>query len=457
MKAKNIVLYLLILWMSPFLSCKKFLEVDPPKNSLIPQTVFKSDELATAAMLGIYQKMAFSDYASGDVSSISVLCGLTADEYTGYGSMLPFSENQIMSENSTNNFSLWTSMYASIYNANTILEGIEGKNELSPPVKTQLKGEALFIRAFCYFYLVNLYGAVPLQLTTDYRLNSIATRSPVDLVYQQIVKDLKSAESLLAESYISDERVRPNKAAAQALLARTYLYLKDWISAEHYSSMVIGQTDTYELVSLANVFLMNSHEAIWQLMPPANSNTPAASYLILNAAPTFVSLRAEFVQDFFETNDQRRRTWVNTFTDITGNYYYPFKYKIKSAETVSEYTMVLRLAEQFLIRAESRLYQGNLAGAIADLDLIRVRAGLPALNLTQPALNPEQLLNHIRQERFCELFSEWGDRWFDLKRTGQVNTILSRVKTEWKESSSLFPIPLSEINNNSQIIQNEGY
>ena len=455
MKHLNIVLIILIV--SSLFSCKKFIEIEPPKNSLVPVAVFKTNELATSALLGIYLKMATSGFACGDYNSISVLCGLTADEYLGYGVLLPFSENQITPETVPNNSFLWIAMYSNIYNANSILEGLERENGVTPPVKIQLEGEALFIRAFIYFYLVNLYGAVPLHLSTDYRVNSNAVRTPVTEIYTQIIKDLQAAESRLNDSYITTERVRPNKSAVHALMSRTYLYLGDWTNAEKYASMVIGKTGIYNLTGLNEVFLKNSAETIWQLMPAANSNTPAGSVLILTTAPTHASLRTQFVTNTFEVNDQRKTAWVKSFTVGTGTYYYPFKYKVKSSSTVSEYTMVLRLAEQYLIRAEARAKQNNLSGAIADIDAIRKRAGLSLIKDANPNFSLEDLLNIIQKERFTELFSEWGDRWFDLKRTGKVTGALSAIKPGWKSTCALFPIPISEIGNNQKITQNDGY
>ncbi|MFN0256773.1 RagB/SusD family nutrient uptake outer membrane protein [Pedobacter ureilyticus] len=438
-------------------SCKKFIEIDSPKSSITPGAVFRSDDLAVSALLGVYQQMAASGYASGDGSSISTICGAAADELIGFNNtIVPFYDNQLLPENSTL-ASLWSSMYARIYNLNTLLEGINGKNELSPAVANQLEGEALFARAFHFFYLLNLFGEVPLHLTTDYAVNAGKSRSSSIEVYKQIVSDLKSAEDKLGDNYVSTERVRPNKSAARALLAKVYLYMGDWPKADLYASLVLDQSSLYNLVAFEDIFLKNSREAIWQLMPTAGGNTSAGSLLILTTVPNAVALRPDLAVNGFETGDLRKTNWIRSLVVQGTTYYYPFKYKVRSATSVSEYFMVFRLAEMYLIRAEARAKLDLLALAIDDLDKLRARAGLSLIKTTTPNITREDFLELLLKERRAELFTEWGNRWFDLKRNQKSNQVLSTIKAGWKPTAVLFPIPKLEIDNNKNIIQNEGY
>lgn len=438
-------------------SCKKFIKIEPPKNSLVPATVFQSGDLATAAVLGIYQQMAASGFASGNNLSISTICGLTADEFVGYGNTHPlFYENQVVPENGTI-AAIWAAMYKRVYDANAILEGLQSSAQILTPVKEQLQGEAYFTRAFTYFYLVNLFGPVPLHLTTDYKLNSKAERISESEVYEQIINDLQAAASLLNDSYITTERIRPNKATVQALLSRTYYYLADWANAEKYASMVIDKPDIYKLVQLNDVFLKNSMETIWQLMPAAGGNTSAGAFLVLTAVPTQVSLRKDFVTNGFQANDLRKTSWIKTFVSGNTDYYYPFKYKVRSSTTVTEYFTVFRLAELYLIRAEARTQQNNLNDAIDDLDKIKSRAGLALLKNTNPGIDKASLISEILKERQLELFTEWGDRWFELKRRGISTSVLAPIKPGWNEKYVLFPIPTTEISRNQNITQNKNY
>jgi hypothetical protein len=136
-------------------------------------------------------------------------------------------------------------------------------------------------------------------------------------------------------------------------------------------------------------------------------------------------------------------------------YYFPYKYKIRTGYTpLNEYYTVLRLAEQYLIRAEARVYINDFAGAKADINTIRTRAGLSNTSASDKA----SLLLAIEQERRIELFVEWGHRWLDLKRTGRASAILAPLKgADWQSTDILWPIPQSQINTNPSLIQNPGY
>lgn len=435
-------------------SCKKFLEIEPPYNSLVPITVFKSDDIATSSVLGVYSTMSMLGFASGDSGSIGVLAGLTADEYNGHNAALALLQSNQLTPDDAAIKNLWINCYNKIYACNSILEGLEASNTLTPSLKLRLKGEAMFLRAFTYFYLVNLFGAVPLHLTTELEVNGKAFRKPTTDIHKQIISDLKEAESLLDAGYPNTERVRANKATVQSLLARVYLYLKDWGNAEAYSSKVIIQSTLYEVLPLDQVFLKNSRETIWQLMPSANTNTNDGNLLILTGTPTMVSFRNEFVQNSFENGDQRKVRWVGSFSNASGTYYYPFKYKVKSSTILSEYSMVIRLAELYLVRAEALIQLDKYDEGLADLNRIRRRAGLDDLKNT---LSKVQLIDAVMQERKVELFSEWGHRWFDLVRSGTATTRLSLIKPFWKTTSVLYPISSDEIAGNRNITQNEGY
>jgi hypothetical protein len=134
-------------------------------------------------------------------------------------------------------------------------------------------------------------------------------------------------------------------------------------------------------------------------------------------------------------------------------YYYPYKYKSLVFGANAEYYTLLRLAEQYLIRAEARAEQGNVSGAQADINVIRNRAGLG--NTT--AGDQASLLAAVAQERRIELNCEWGHRWLDLKRTGTASAVLGAEKTTWTATGILWPIPSSEISANSNLVQNAGY
>lgn len=446
-------------------ACEKLVDVGPPKTSLVNETVFQTNDQATAAVIGLYVSMRSAGYASGALGDISTCTGLSSDELVNYNANYTlFADNQLTPDVSTLAV-LYRGPYQSIFTANTILEQLDKSNKITPSVKAQLTGEALVVRAFNYFYLTNLFGAVPLQLNSDYLITQTNHKSSPNEVYQHILNDLILAEGLLLDTYPSAGKLRPNKSVAQAMLARTYLYLKDYINAEKYASIVISKTGTYDLTDFDGVFLANSKEAIWQLEPAPNANTlQGAVYIpaILTRAPSSVSLRNNFVINTFETGDKRKDNWIRSYTTSAVTYYYPFKYKVRTSTSVTEYYMVLRLAEQYLIRAEARINTGKTAAGITDLNIIRQRQlpngskvnSLAALSLT---LSQSDALLALEQERKAELFTEWGHRWFDLKRLGKADATLSPIKSQWQPNDVLYPIPRDEVNRNPNITQNPGY
>ena len=457
--------YLLLLLAGLLLSgCKKFLELPPPVNELVSDVVFDNDASATAAVIGIYADMANSTVPNQFTESgISLYAGMCADEIKFYspGVKQEFVNNQITEINHayiSSNF--WDRAYKFIYTANLCMEGLTRSTKVSSNVKTMLMGECKFIRAFCFFHLVNLFGDVPLTVVSDYKVTSELPRAPVADVYQRIITDLTEAREALGDGYPSTGKVRPNKATVNALLARVYLYQHDWPNAEALATAVIESVNPlYSLLAdLSTVFLKNSDEAIWQLLPTSPVNNTAEGNLVLPGTPTSTPtyLLTDSLVNAFEPNDLRKTNWVATRTFQGLPYSYPYKYKIKTGTTITEYYMVFRLAEQYLVRAEARVKQNKLELAAADINMIRTRAGLP--NTT--AVTPAALLSAIEQERRVELFAEWGNRWYDLKR-GDFNHMDSIMKLKpvvnWQPTDVLWPIPISQLRANPRLTQNPGY
>jgi hypothetical protein len=444
-------------------SCRKFVTIEPPITQLVTANVFSNDATATSVVVGIYsQMMQSSGFLSGNALSISALTGLSSNELTNYAPAAfqkEFYINQLTAANSYVNSYFWAEPYKYIYDANAVIEALTISASVSDPVKKQLIGEAEFIRSLCYFYLVNTFGDVPLILTTNYQINENVSRSPSQAVYQQVIEDLKAAQSNMADdySYSNGERVRPNKAVATALLARVYLYTKDWPNAEIQSSILINNPAYQIENNLNKVFLANSTETIWQLMPvKPGYNTNEGSLFILNTTPTSSTLSRSLI-NAFEEGDLRRTNWVDSLIFGTNIYYYPYKYKIKSGSVLTEYSTVFRLSEQYLIRAEARAEQNNINGAQDDLNIIRARAGLANTD----ASDQSSLLKVVLHERQVELFTEGGHRWLDLKRSSTLDsamTVITALKgTEWHTNQQLYPIPESEIQKDPNLIQNTGY
>ena len=163
----------------------------------------------------------------------------------------------------------------------------------------------------------------------------------------------------------------------------------------------------------------------------------------------------------FEAGDQRLNKWVGrqVLSNDTGEqtYYYPLKYKNPIASTTpTEDQMILRLAEVYLIRAEAAAHLNKLDEALADVDLLRQRAGINTPNPADPSAQ-EAVLAAIAHERQVELFCEWGNRWYDLKRTGKASSVLGESKTGFTEHAALYPVPQQQRLLNVELTQNLGY
>lgn len=458
-KEMNMKLWnLLLICFLPIVGCENFIEIDPPKTEISEASVYFDDVSATAAIMGIYSELGNRELGIGS-GGITVYGGLSADEFFSYTLNDSFFDNSVLPTNGTIR-SLWNEAYSIIFSANSVIEGIRSSSSISLELRDQLDGEAHLMRAFLHFYLVNLFGDVPYITSTDFKVNTDATRMPKAQVYENIISDLKEAKNLLVSDYSfsNGERTRPNRSVATAMLARVYLYAKDWANAENFASEALGNSDVYRLETDINkVFLKDSPEAIWQFAPVKPSiNTIEGYRLILISTPNLLTLSSGLLKSF-EIGDERLSNWVGTFTSGTNTYNYPFKYKIRTSTSVEEYYMILRLAEQYLIRAEARAQQNKLGEAISDLDKIRERAGTSLISDIQPAIGKAALLDTILQERRKEFFAEWSHRWLDLKRTERADAVLAPIKTDWQPTDVLYPIPQVQIDRNPNMGQNSGY
>jgi hypothetical protein len=437
-------------------SCKKIVAVDLPSNSLTASTIFQSDSSAQAAVTGLYTMIMLQTkvFLNGGISLFS---SLSADELTA--TSLPNEENQFLTTNispgnaiNANNF--WKAAYARLYQCNICLENLDGNNSVTISKRNELIGEVSFIRALCYYYLINLYGDVPLVLTTNAEKNSLLPRSPVANVYEQIIEDLKRGDSLLGTN---TSNFYPTKMACKALMAQVYLHLKEWKQAENMASGVINTGKYFLEDELNNIFLSTSRETIFQFAPAMEGiNTAEGSFYI----PTSQSVKPMYclsssLLNSFEPSDLRKVNWIKSHAINGSTFYYPSKYKIRNSSEAKESNVIFRLAQQFLIRAEARIKQGDLAGAQADINTIRKRAGIPVL---PDSLSEQQLLTAIEQENRIEFFTEMGHRWFDLKRWNKTNEVLSSIKGgNWQINDQLYPIPHSEILADPHLEQNPGY
>ena len=451
----------------------------PPIDSITTEELFSSDEQADWAIAAIYSKMINGDNPTsistvsdrGFATGLSTILGaLSADELTvpanNSNTDYHVSINKLTLLNSNKTQEIWNSAYKIIFDANASMEGIQNSASslLTDSARKQLTGEALAIRSLCYFYLLNFFGDVPLVLSSDFNQTLGLPRSPVAKIYEQIKNDLIKAGSMLSADFSAGkgERVRINKWFAEALLARICLYTGAYEQAINSATKVIDQTALFGIeTDLTKTFTPNNTETIFQLKPAAEAvalkkATPEGIKLYNVPAPGVpYSVRYEIstpLANAFEPNDQRKSVWMTP----VGTVLIPAKYKNGPAV---QYYNVIRLAELHLIRAEAimKFTPANKNNAIKDINILRRRAGVIELD---EQLTTEQVINAIAHERQVELFLEWGHRWFDLKRTGKANEVLSAVPYKqpwWGDYQFLYPVPPAQINLNSNLIQNPEY
>ncbi|SEM85893.1 SusD family protein [bacterium A37T11] len=460
----HIRLYFIISVSLMYTSCNKFTEIDAPKNSISRTKVFSSEANASEAVAGLYVQLIRTPANFNIFNGQSTLMGgLLSDELT-YTSLVAGNDVDGLNQNNISTTSSlvgsqWQYGYQIIYLANIIMENIAVSNNLSEDFKRQVRGELLVIRAFSYWLLTNYFGDVPLVLTTDYMVNNTLPRSPKSAVYDQMVKDLIEAKGLLSTAYPSEGRQRPNLYAAQALLARTYLYKGSWKAAAVEAADVIAEPAYHLETDLDRVFLDNSQEAIWQLGSSNNLkyNPESGLFLVFDPSgePGGYYLRDQS-SDPWEKGDLRKEHWVLTKIIQGEHYFIPYKYKNRGLpeESNTECYMMFRLAEQYLIHAEALVHLGQLEEALLDLNHIRRRAGLNDLPLT---LDETALTSYIAHERAIEYQAEWGMRWFDLNRTGKTLEVLRDIKPTISAMDLLLPVPQNEIMANHNLTQNEGY
>lgn len=451
--------------------CKKYLEVPLPIDQLSTTTVYNTRPTVLAAINGMYS--AYSEgiikasyyrqtYIMSDEGEIDPLPG------TEYGDIIK--ANIVASNSQIFSFSPF---YRVIYRANELIEKLPlvDATLLSETEKKQFIAAAKYIRAAEHFTLVNSWGDVPLTLTTSADENLTKPRTPANLVYDQIVKDLQEAVADLPTTVnTSNSKTIHNKYQALALLSKVYLYLGRWAEAEAAATEVINSGQYLIVTGVNNVFKRGSREAIFS-MGATNTgllfdNRAILGWLTLpvtagNATTTICAIPAA-MQARFEAADQRKVSgnWtIALFGKVFANKYLHNSSATAAMTSANPQDFICqRLAELYLIRAEARDQLNNITGAnsaATDINVIRTRAGLG--NTT--AATKTDMLNAIEKERVTELFYE-GHRWYDLKRTGMLQAVLSAVPykaANYKSHYNLWPIPPTELNNNPNLTQNPGY
>lgn len=316
----------------------------------------------------------------------------------------------------------WTKVYTNINAVNTIAK-IASQLSDNPTELKRIQGEALFLRANYYFYMVNIYAAaynkasaktdpgVPLKIT-EYVEDRFFTRSTVDSVYQQMVTDLKNAETLLT-GIPQSSLYHVDVNAVNILQSRIYLYMQDWQNAADAANKVITRKPM-----LFNLAGYKPHTSFFSASSPESVFTQGGNSMIYLMAEGFpiAFCPSNDLMNLYEPSDLRRNAFFEL--DNVGKYRYTKMYRsqinnVSPTEIYSD-SYFLRNAEAYLNKAEAAAMLGNTAEANAALNTLRQARFMPA-DYRPVSLANAELVNFIRDERRRELCFE-GHRWFDLKR-----------------------------------------
>lgn len=461
LQMKKILKYILLL---SLFSCQDFLE-EQPKNQVSTDQYYKSIGEAEGALIGAYSYLTDMYHGTG----INNISDATADVLTlgaggGGGSSAVVFDNFSFNASSGDLLNAYDNNYNIINAVNTLLGAIEGKN-LDTEKQPVIEGEAKFLRAFAYFNLVRLFGDVVLVTQPATSVTGLKkTRDAEDLVYEQIVSDLKDAVASLNDDSPSKGRV--NRLSVLALLGKVYLSMGNANDAVDALSQVIGKRSLYP--NYADVFkVANENNAIESLFEVQFGLRPNSSDLIQFLTPTQVTgfgqvysvFAAESsLVDAFEEGDLRKDvTLWNSFNDksFNGSYIRKFNDGLLPGTDASDAGQInfplLRYADVLLLYAEAlnEVNEGPTEAAYQAVNDVRDRADLDPL---PEGLNQEEFLQAILQERLVEFAAE-GHRWFDLKRTAKLQEKLSD-KGFVEGKHEVFPIPQAARDANDLLTQN---
>lgn len=507
------ILYKLIL-MALFISmysCKRETIDLRPVGLLTVDGGFSNGNNAVLSLNGAYAPLT---HLFGDIQCMAIALEIKSDDvFDTYDRTAPFKiDNEIPSTPVV--ITTWQYLYSVIQRANLVINKLDivpfTTSETSAGLKENIEGQALFLRALSYYYLVNLYGGVPLitKYSDDPNASKIA-QSTMKEVYEQIKKDLNDAAVKLPlkskfNGSIGFEKGRATKGSAYALLAEVDLMLGEWQEAVDAANIVISSNE-YDLRTTADYqdnfrgLDENGLESIFEVQYGTSTNGPSsrlAIYYQVFAAPGAVyayfggpatnnnadlpgykGTGGNGLMQEWEDGDLRKDIALTTFgvpnsVDPTKPpLWLPLKYYTdhpnSDGSTAINY-VILRYSRTLLTMAEAlNELKGADPEAVTIVNKIRARAGLSQLSVNVSS-DQALLREAIWKERRLEICYE-GSRYFDLLRTGRYIPVLEGIvgipvprnrivknpftQIDWY----LWPIPQSEMDTNPSIKQNPGY
>ncbi|SEA02421.1 SusD family protein [Arachidicoccus rhizosphaerae] len=435
-KIRNYLRFIIVFTLAIYTSsCNKFLAITPT-NAVSDQIAITDSASASNALRGNYRTLAdgLSSFYFDVLLSGNDILYTQSSAYS-----LQFLYHTLTSDNDDLG-TIWANEYAVINQANFILSKVPDLQNISDKYKSQILGEAYFLRGIAYFNLARTFGNVQLFLKPTLEVSDKygVSQSPKDEVLNQVLNDLNDAISLLPDVL---NRNRATKKSAIALRSRLFLYLDNWDAAEKDASSVISDSSNYKLVYPYSLFYTSSDnseiifEASYSLNYPNGMYSGWKSGGNYRPNDSIISLLNDP-----EVGGSRKSLLTKSGNTILGNLY--------PSSNGTDPIPLIRVAELFLIRAEARAHLGNYVGAFSDLNKVRSRADLPNIAVSNNSIIYDYLEKEGRVEFALEPY-----RWFNLVRTGRAASVLN-VSEAFRY---LFPIPTSEIQADKSLIQNPGY
>ncbi len=439
--------------------CSSKLDVQPV-NDISNTTALSTSSDVEAVLTGAYDALGSGDLYGGNLLRDGELLGDNG-ELLWQGTFTDVRQiyrRNILTDNAQVTRT-WLDAYRAINICNTVLENLA---KVDAAKQARVEGEAKFIRGSLFFEMVRFYAktwgdgdnnanlGIPIVLKSTTLIDASANvpRSPVATVYAQVIQDLTQAEGKLPAT----NGFFATKGAAAAQLSRVYLQKLDYPNAAAAANRVITG-GKYELAPTV--------DQAFDLRTFINgTNTPETIFAVqvtdqdgVNNLNTFYA-SAQYGGRGSDITVTNKHLALYEAADQRGNLFYQDENDyVRTAKFVNVYgnVQVFRLAEMYLTRAEGNFRAGTSVGAapLADINVIRNRAGLPSLTTAQLSLTS------ILRERRLELAFE-GTLIHDLKRN-RLNTQYSSTAFAWNSPKLIYPIPLREIQANPALIQNEGY
>lgn len=474
-------------------SCSEDFLKKTPLDTINTENFYQTESDAIAAINGAYQPLQWPKLYNMRMWSTDIMAG---NSIVGAGGGDDGRETQDLANfvTATDNpgvLDIFRGPSPGILRSNLVLQKIP-QMDINEDLKNRILGEAYFLRGLYHFILVRFFGDVPLITIPQEPGDDLRPmRDAKGIVYDQIIKDLNLAISLLPEkySYGSDNLGRATKGAATGLLAKVYLTLEDWEKVVDLADKVeqLGYDLNPDYGDNYDVNNKNSIESLFEIQYIGDagedfwSNENQSSWLSAFTGPRNSDMVAggwgwnqptlEFVSAY-EAGDKRKDATIlydgcpqfggkdyNPAYSTTGYNLRKFLVTKEVSDTYDNSPMnfpVLRYADVLLMKAEALNNQGKTSEAEIPLNKVRQRAGLPAVS----GLSKSEFKEVVLHERRMELAFE-GQRWFDLIRVdnGQygLNFLHSIGKLNATEKHLLLPIPLKEIESNPNLEQNPGY